>query len=429
MPSIPLESTYARLGGSLGEGITSALDNLAKAKLESLNRANFNQQWGEAGYKPHEIQMLWEARQNPTMAKGITQLLGAFGQGAPQQEQMQQQQFAPEQYMPEEMGQQQGPMQQQFDPRQVIAQHPGLASLFGQPNASAALMQNPQIAQLLGMGNQEMPNATRQLGLNRLPAEQMQNPTPSGRIPEQAPRPMAGIPGQMPQQMAETPRPMTDRERYAQGGKGSTISDKYQAAIDKSEKKYLDAAKARPRIEALRDITNKAGQMKELLNQGADDGSQVESGWTGAIPSSIGATRILGSASEQFATDADDIAAALTSLQSGVQTISKIRFNQNRKPNLGQNRLTQEERTEELLDYGKRGYLELDLIDYLTDKNGGKTPQNLSGKVEKIYGKLANNIPPVPEWAKNGQDIKDSKNGVIWKVEGPILRFNGFIGE
>jgi len=209
-------------------------------------------------------------------------------------------------------------------------------------------------------------------------------------------------------------------------GKTATgVNDKQQAAIDKSQAAYnknLDS-----RLQALRDITDKAGKLKELLEKGAEDESQVGSGWTGYAGSF--APRILGSASEQFATTADDVAAALTSLDRGVQTISKIRFNQQRKPNLGQTRLTQEERVEELLDYGRKGFLEEDLRNHLVESNGGKNPENLSGKVKKFYTKLEKSIPPVPPNAEQGQVFNDKKNGVKWVVEGPIMRFFGFIGE
>lgn len=183
-----------------------------------------------------------------------------------------------------------------------------------------------------------------------------------------------------------------------------------QSKIVKANKPYNDALEKKNA--AATEILHKAEQMMELLQTG-----EVSSGWSGALLPA----RALGSESERFANLSDDVASALTSLQSGVQTISKIRFNQNRKPNLGQSREAQLIRTEDLIDDAANIFLEEDIKNWLIDQNNNEEPAHLSKEVNRIFGKAK--IPPVLPGDEDGKKLK--KNGITWEKQGPIYRFVG----
>src|SRR5262249_893852 len=130
--------------------------------------------------------------------------------------------------------------------------------------------------------------------------------------------------------------------------------------------------------------------------------------------------------SQQFSGLGDDIANALAGLSTGQQTISKIRFNKERKPNLSQSTETQLARTKELIQEVGKVVAEGDIENYLISRNDNKTPKGLRTEVAKILKKI-HEIPLKQEGDENGDILNDKKTGIQWIVSGPILRFNGLI--
>jgi hypothetical protein len=161
----------------------------------------------------------------------------------------------------------------------------------------------------------------------------------------------------------------------------------------------------------------------ELLEKG-----DVQSGaFAGNVPAKLRGT-LLNSDSDRFANLGDDVAEALAGLSTGVQTVSKINFNRERKANLSQAHNTQVERVKDATNQFAKLALETDIENYLIEKNGGQ-PRALSTKVLSQYNKLVNQIPDKPQGSEEGQTFTDPKTGARWTVNGPIMRFAGFKGE
>jgi hypothetical protein len=188
-----------------------------------------------------------------------------------------------------------------------------------------------------------------------------------------------------------------------------------QKAIDTKLKPYrtnLDK-----RYTASESILSKANEMLQLLNSG-----EVNTGIAGKYQPLF----LSNDASNRFSGLADDIANELTGLTTGTQTISKIKFNQQRKPNLSQSTATQIERTNDLVKEANKVVLENDIANYFINQNSGENPSDLQQKVHGLIKKIGE--PPLkgPN-NEEGQILDDPKKGISWIVSGPVLRFNGFI--
>lgn len=169
------------------------------------------------------------------------------------------------------------------------------------------------------------------------------------------------------------------------------------------------------KFNALNEMAPKAGKMLELLREG-----NVASGVSGKyLP-----TWYLGKDSEDFAGASDDIAAGLTALQTGVQSIGKIKFNQQRKPNLGQSFEGQLARTYSLLEDITRGYLEHDLSQYLLQENQG-VYKDYKTDLKSYYNRLSTKVPTPTSDDQEGDEVI-GKDGSLWVLEGPVYRFKGF---
>lgn len=196
----------------------------------------------------------------------------------------------------------------------------------------------------------------------------------------------------------------SERQRLAQQKAIDTKLKPYRTNLDK-------------RFIASESILSKANEMLQLLNNG-----DVNSGVLGRYQPLF----LSNDASNRFSGLADDIANELASLSTGAQTISKIKFNQQRKPNLAQSTATQIERTNDLIKEANKVVLENDIANFFINENNGETPSDLQQKVQGLIKKIGQ--PPLKSQEdQEGEIIDDPKHGISWIVSGPVLRFNGFI--
>lgn len=191
-----------------------------------------------------------------------------------------------------------------------------------------------------------------------------------------------------------------ERQQTTRQAQVERINQPYNTALDK-------------RITGADEVLDKGLEMLSLLEQG-----DVASGLSGLKPNIIQNTD-----SQTFDALGDDAAAALSSLQSGVQTISKIKFNKDRKANLRQNRETQIARIKEMNKTAEKILVEGDVRNYLNQN--GQIP-NVSSEVQKAYSTISQDIPDIPENAEIGKEYVDPKTKTIWRVGGKRMMFDGF---
>lgn len=403
------------LGGGLGAGfnqqINSNLQQLAESKMNKMRQSDLANLFQKSkGLSADDANLAaWFAVHNPQKFSDIFEQLS---------------------YMPKNQ------LMQEQAGAQPAVQAPINAQDQGEPNAiTPNILQQLQMQKLMGaagMQNQRQvdigqPHDARGI-LDFLQQNRLSQIEKTGAVPGIAPQDLSKALTtpqlKFPQQVAQPSSTQTQPPvipgavptTETPGIWGGKVPPKLQKQIDTNNKLYntnLDKKRT-----TLNTIADKAGQQKYLLDNG-----DVGSGWTGAILPA----RALGSDSEQFATLGKDIGGELTALQSGVQTASKIKWNEDRKANLGQNRDTQIARVDEILKDAAKGLLEVDLRDYLVEQNGDQQPANLNGKVAKLYNKLENTIPPVPDDAQEGEQFVDQRTGAIWQKNGYIMKFNGFI--
>jgi hypothetical protein len=212
-----------------------------------------------------------------------------------------------------------------------------------------------------------------------------------------------------------------------------SLDDKFQKSEDsrllKEEKQNLAKQKAidtklKPyrtnldkRYVVSESILSKANEMLQLLESG-----EVNTGISGKYQP----LWLSNDATNRFSGLADDVANELASLSTGTQTISKIRFNQQRKPNTAQSTQTQIDRTNDLIKEAGKVVLENDIVNYFVNENGGENPTDLQQKTHQLIKKIGE--PPLKSLDnQEGQILDDPKRGVSWIVSGPVLRFNGLI--
>ena len=202
---------------------------------------------------------------------------------------------------------------------------------------------------------------------------------------------------------------------------GDRRTERQQIAINKEFQKYDDTLDARYR--PAEQAAQKLGVMQELLAGGDElTGSQVSEN----LPTSRLPNFLLNTASKRFNEEGKDVASLLTGLQSGAQTISKINYNESRKPNLTQDRATQYHRISDAMQEVGKVVLEKDIRDYLVALNDSQIPKDLTGKINQIY-KKSPKIPPVPKDAQQDDVFEDPKSGIRWIVRGPLMRFHGLL--
>jgi len=214
---------------------------------------------------------------------------------------------------------------------------------------------------------------------------------------------------------AQRGQELQERRAERQQKQLEDVQFKQQQAIDKEFAPYTNELSKRKSI--AEEIIPKAEKMLNLLQSG-----NVNSGTYGRFAP----LWVSGNESQEFSALGDDVANSLAGLSSGQQTISKIRFNKERKPNLSQTTETQIARTKDLLQEAGKVVLEGDIENYLINRNENKIPKGLRNEVSKIL-KRVNKIPLKGPNDENGDIIEDKKNGIRWVVSGPILRFDGLV--
>ena len=383
---VPGGSLWSNIGGQLGSGLSKGLSALAEAKLDQLERAQVERELEGGGYPREHARILSRYRNNPHFLDTLRQYV-----------------------VPEE-----GEQQYQVDERNYLEQfqHPqGQEEFYNQPTRVPQQDRLEQIFQSLsnpmGLAQAQRGQVPQQLQLQQ----------------QRAPQPMQS------QQMGQRQQLQQQQPRKIKPPlfkKPTTLEDqlkqeRIQATINASNKPYTDSLEKR--VAVLNDALPALQEMQELLQSG-----NVQSGaFAGNVPANLRGT-LLNSDSDRFTGLGDDLATALTGLTTGVQTISKIKFNRERKPTLANSRETQIARTQDAANLFARVALESDLESYLIEKNGAQ-PRDLSSKVRIQYNNLVNNIPEKPQDAQEGQTFTDPETSARWKVQGPIMRFIGFKGE
>jgi hypothetical protein len=259
-------------------------------------------------------------------------------------------------------------------------------------------------------------------GQPQMSGQSMQRPQPQQVMQGQMGQPQRQMPQQI-QQQPQVQAPQSPyRQRITKKSADQELADlRKRDIIVKQNKAYTTplAKRATVLTEALPALEN----MMNLLETG-----NVQSGFfAGNVPANFRGA-LLTPESDQFAGAGDDVAQALTGLTTGQQTISKINFNRQKKANLSQSHETQVERVKEAANMLATVALEVDIADYLVNKNNGE-PEQMSTKVRQIFNKIESEVPEKPRGAEQGQTFEDPKTGVIWRVQGPIMRFAGFAGD
>ena len=320
--------------------------------------------------------------------------------------------------IPQSMMGQQQPQEEEYNPMEVFNMMP------------------PQQRQMI----ETMPPAFQQELMKRMNEERKKERQQEMQREQQPIHEQGNAPGpQQPPQTAPAPRISAAEALNKARGKGigegaSLDQKKFELSKEKFKLDQQKEARAQnanytepleKRVGIISQVISKASNMMDLLEKTDDEGNaEVTSGWSGYWP-----TRSAGSSSELFGTDAQDVASLMTELQTGVQTISKMKWNESRKPQLTQTRETQIQKTQDLLDEGAKVELEGALRNYITDKNDNIEPKFIQKEVKKYYDRLENNIPERPGDAVDGEVFVDPKTKVQWKVKGRIMIFDGIVGE
>lgn len=161
-----------------------------------------------------------------------------------------------------------------------------------------------------------------------------------------------------------------------------------------------------------------ASRMYHLLKSG-----NVSSGKSGAFKAGLSEIPYIGSSllndeSQQFLADSNSVASLLSSGPGqGVQTISKIRFNQQRKPNLSQSNNTQLRETINLLQDTQKVLLKGQIRQQILENSEGE-PAKLETivnsqfkKIEQFLDKLNASYDPLKNKVKDGDTITDDQTG------------------
>ncbi len=412
------------IGEGLGQGTVATLQRLIDEKARKIDEKHQYERnlkfLKGAGYKNAEQLAHGSESQ-------LTQLLksgGSSGSASPagnsQYDQLKQQYS--------DMGQQQGDQELE----QVLQGEPTPEG-YENPKVQQALMQYIQSPQ----AQQEYTPEQLQKAQQKIQsyAQKSQQPSPTQQLMGQAPQQSAqgGLSPQdklYDQLLNVVPNKfeydvLKERRALRQGITGNPALDEKKRL---NQERHIEKLKAQDKTfidkQHVRDtaadvILQKGGKVLDLLTK--PDSDVAEGAYGEYVP-----LWFQSEDSRRVDTLTDDIAAELTALQSGQQTISKIRFNKGRKPSLNMDRNTQIEKTYDLLEDAAAIKLETDITDYIIDQYPGSYPENLKHDVRKLYNKLDNHIPKVEEGMQQGDGFEDPKTGALWQVEGPIMRFRGF---
>lgn len=384
------QDTAAGIGSSLGQGIGEGVNALLSNHVNKLQERQAYKGFKEAGYTDQEAKLFSMYHNNP----GLFKLLQ--NREAPTESQ--------------QNGLDKQPISN-IDQSQMGLEQNALQSLLGNQQLRLRQSQNqvnnfdPQ-RDFLNSILQRIP------GVNDMLRSQQQHEQ-AQQIPTQALQ-RAPISQTVQQQQQPSAKPSSRAPSFKKSDLAQEkLQNQNKTRIERVNKPYNDALDKR--ITSAEEILDKGNLMLGLLEKG-----DVDFGFTGKYKPNV----FQNADSQEFDSLGDDAAAALSGLQSGVQTISKIKFNKERKANLGQNRETQLRRVKDMNKMAEKILLEGDIRGNLVET--GNQPENLSSKVQKNYEKLKNDIPDVPENAQIGEEFVDPKSGAIWVVSGNRMRFNGF---
>lgn len=202
---------------------------------------------------------------------------------------------------------------------------------------------------------------------------------------------------------------------------------KKQQAIDKANEPFL--TQLNKGIPVAEEMYDKANEMLKLLETG-----KVANTLVGSIAETPGIGRIakpfLNEESQRFLALSNDIAALLAA-NSGVATNFKIKFAQERKPNLTQKVATQKALTEDIIKQAKKVLERERIANELVGKNNYQQPPNLKSQVDKIYrenlakeqkkqSKKTQGLPPVNAYSEDaiieidGNQFKKNEDNTGW---------------
>lgn len=406
---VPIQSEASRFGSQLGEVVQGLGQGLAaehystKDVLKRLQNAKALQIL-ENELGPEQAQAL-ATFSEPTQ---LAVLKGGYGK-------LKEQPQLPQQLM--QPAQQPAQAQTPFDPmaiyNRLAPQEKQLVDMFPKEfgHQFLKMMHDNEIQQL----KQEQPRQ-RVEGGQRESGAQIQQPQMQQAPNAQAPQAQrVGFAESLKQPTALKP---LEQEKHELAKEKLNLQKQTEAR--QFNKVYDD--KLEKRVDSVNDLLPKAGEMKKLLEIPQTEEDAVDSGWSGLFWPRVSQN----ANSQRFSELGDDVAAALTALQGGAQTISRIKFNQQRKPRLGQHRQTQLERVNDMIHDGAIVRLEGDLRNWIASQNDGIEPRNIQSKIKPLWNELHNNIPDIPEGAQDGEILVDPKTKVRWKVEYPIMAFDGF---
>lgn len=398
----PYRSRSASFGYHAGAGLSSGLgavfQQLAQQKLGQMQQRETSAVLQKGlGINADQANLL------ASMPQLIPAYLGGLGQfGQQQQAPEQQAQVTPEQAPQQIM--QRAPLSQQgikAGVSQLLAGEEQQPSALQQAVLRGLSPAQQQEFAARAQGSQLFPQQSAlQQVLGRGIAQQLQ-PQIGQQAPQQAPI--------TPQQVAIQQAPAVSQQSTVQEptfrdilAAGGSLRERQQrlkeqeskARIEIKKQKQIDTAnepflknlnKAVPVAE---EMTEKATEMLNLLNTG-----KVATGIRGVFGS---ATRglILNSESQRFLALSNDIASLLAS-NSGVATNFKIKFAQERKPNLVQKSETQMALTKDILKQADKVLMRDKITRDLIEKNNSNQPANLKSRVDEIYEKSGPEIKKI----------------------------------
>jgi hypothetical protein len=204
-------------------------------------------------------------------------------------------------------------------------------------------------------------------------------------------------------------------QNLAQEEKAERLRQSKQKSIDAKLKPYNTLLEKNYR--SAENVANKAAAIIDLIENGnvLNNISNKYSAWYNSNTDT-----------QLFEGYADDIANALTEMSAGSQGIQRVKFNRERKPTVYLTKEAQLGRANEVLKEANKVVLEEDLRNYFVNQNNGENPNDLKEKIRDAAKKVGE-TPLKSKTDQEGQIFRDKKTGATWIVNGPLLRFNGFM--
>lgn len=387
---VPRQSGFESLGAGFGSGLSTGLEELAKRKMLALQQRHGQERGAQSlqglGFSPDEATAIASL---PEKVQG--QILQAYLQrgGSGQSNQ-------PQDNIP-----------QQQTSQQVPVQETTLQQLLGQigPQGKPGQIVPGQLTDIM----QNAIGKTK-VSLPQIQQEQ-QAPTQSQSNALIKPRPTVA-------EVLSRPSPHESREqellKLKQESAKERTQNKRQGSIEKANTPFI--ASLQKAVPVAEEMSDKAMEMLNLLKNG-----NVDFGITGKFTPNV----IQNVDSQRFLALSNDIASLLAA-NSGVATNFKIKFAQERKPNLSQNKKTQEGLTKDLIKQAQKVILREKFANELIAGNDYQQPPNLKSQVDSKYQqfkKLIDTLPNADDLQNDTRAVNDAtgevfvvKNG-IWLPE------------